>query len=39
MKKLFYLFLVSLSAALNVMAAHAPKSDNGLFLSPGQRFD
>ncbi|MBR5623706.1 hypothetical protein IKW72_01680 [bacterium] len=39
MKKLFLLFALSFFSSLSSFAAHAPKSDKGLFLSPGQHFD
>ena len=39
MKKLFLLFTLSFLFSLSSFARHAPKSDKGLFLSPGQHFD
>ena len=39
MKKLFTLFFLSFCFTLSSFARHAPKSDKGIFLSPGQHFD
>jgi len=39
MKKVFALLVLVFFFALSSFAAHAPKSDKGIFLSPGQRFD
>lgn len=39
MKKIFTLFFLSFCFTLSSFARHAPKSDKGIFLSPGQHFD
>ncbi|MBP5627682.1 hypothetical protein J6X96_05910 [bacterium] len=39
MKKIFSIFLLSFVFTLSSFARHAPKSDKGIFLSPGQHFD
>jgi hypothetical protein len=39
MKKILFLFCLSFLFTLSSFAKHAPRSDRGLFLSPGQHFD
>jgi|GEM_PF-2672262 hypothetical protein len=39
MKKVFSLILLTFFCTLSSFARHAPKSDKGIFLSPGQHFD